>query len=900
MAQLGNRYVRSAMLAGISASALLVSSAAFAQDAAPAAEEQSTGNDIIVTTRRFEERLQDVPISVTAITAQELERQGIEDLTDVAEKTVGFAFENFTGIQAQPVIRGQTNLRTTSPVQNVATSLNGIYIQRGYFIDQGLLDLERIEIIKGPQSALYGRNAFAGVISLQTRSPDLEELSGRISGTVGTDSRYEFKAGINVPIAPGTFAIYAASGYSTFDGTWRNNHPLANSRNFTDGNVGGYEKRSMQLGAKLKVGPVTAEGMYIRTVRAIESPAAYTISTIGLTNSFNTLNASASGTGTFITGPSSASAAFQNRLFIGELPVNPALAPGEGRLAGIVVDPRSFGLRGPSEIWMGKLSVDTDGPVSFEYLYGHTQASITGRGSSQRDPLLPTVIFGTNVGNVFDSSGSDSSFESDSHEGKAIFAIGDRINGFAGVNFTSTLDIESNAAEFAPVNTLDPPNPQSFFPVAPGNPIPTAVIFRRNTFLERRENVFSAFGFLQFKPTDNLSITLEGRYTEEDQRASDRIAADIGGRGAGFLAAIPPTTTRNTKFFTPRASITYKFSDENNVYFSVGRGYKSGGINGVAANYNRVVATPVPPTFACTGPTVSTVPVTAGQPVPAPAVLAAGQCLRFDQLTPGSGGLSTLQQTYDAETNYTYEIGSKNRFFGGALTLNVAAFYTDWKNLQSNSVRLQPDGTAPVAFTAIVPSLIGNVGDVRIYGFEIEGNYRITPQLRLDFGAAYNNATYKNGTVSQRFGASGNCNVNAGQTSVCTTVVDPRFAFRVLPIGGNRLERTPEFDAVLGLNYDTTFSNGWKFFARADVTYQTKQFADEANLAFIPDRTLVNGAIGVNIDKVNVQLWTKNLLDRQYVSSALFLIGIGGAGSGTYVPILGDRRTVGLTVSSSF
>ena len=86
MADLGIRYARSAMLAGISASALLVSSAAFAQDAAPAAaEEQSTGNDIIVTTRRFEERLQDVPISVTAITAQELERQGIEDLTDVAD-----------------------------------------------------------------------------------------------------------------------------------------------------------------------------------------------------------------------------------------------------------------------------------------------------------------------------------------------------------------------------------------------------------------------------------------------------------------------------------------------------------------------------------------------------------------------------------------------------------------------------------------------------------------------------------------------------------------------------------------------------------------------------------------------------------------------------------------------
>ena len=78
MANLGFRLVRSAMLGGISASALLASSGAFAQDAAPAADDQASSNDIIVTTRRFEERLQDVPISVTAITAQELERQGIE------------------------------------------------------------------------------------------------------------------------------------------------------------------------------------------------------------------------------------------------------------------------------------------------------------------------------------------------------------------------------------------------------------------------------------------------------------------------------------------------------------------------------------------------------------------------------------------------------------------------------------------------------------------------------------------------------------------------------------------------------------------------------------------------------------------------------------------------------
>jgi iron complex outermembrane recepter protein len=902
MTALGSRTVRTALMASISLSALFAAAPGRAQTTAAA--DVDDGNEIVVTTRRIEERLQDVPISVTALTAEALARQNIDDLTDVAEKTVGFAFETFTGPLAQPVIRGQTNLRTTSPVQNVATNLNGIYIQRGYFVDQSLLDLERIEIIKGPQSALYGRNAFAGVINLQTRSPDLEELSGRLSGTIGNYGRYEGKAGINIPIAPGTFAIYAASGYSKFDGTWANNHPLADADVATTrGRLGGWEKRAMQLGAKLKVGIVTAEAMYIRTVRALESNPSYTISTIGNTNAFNTLNASPSGTGTTLvtSGPFGAGGAalLQNRLFVGAIPTLPVLAPGETRRPGLVVDPRSYGLRGPSTIYGGKISVGEDGPVRFEYQYGHTEANIIARGSSQRDPSTPVILppFG-NLGNIFDSSGTDSRFTSDSHEGKVSFDVGSGLTGFVGVNFTKTSDIESNASELAPVNSLAQPDERSLFPVRPGGAIPTTVLFRRTTFLQRTENVFAAFGFLQWKPTANLAITLEGRYTEESQRATDLIAPDFGGAGPAFIALTPPTSRRDAKFFTPRGSITYKFNDDHNIYASVGRGYKSGGINGVAANYNRTTTIVTPGQ----ANQVFVDAITVGSPIPAARSIPTGSTgsVLFTQLTPGTAGLSQLQQNYDAETNWTYEIGSKNRFFGGALTLNVAAYYTDWRNLQSNAVRLQADGTAPVSFAAIVPSTTGNVGDVRIYGFEVEGSWRATRELRIDFGAAYNNARYKTGTVSQRFGASGNCNVAAGATAVCTTVADPRFPFRVLPIGGKQLERTPAFDALLGINYDTKFDNGWGFFARADVTYQTKQYVDEANLAFVPARTLVNGSIGVNIDKFNFQLWAKNLFDKQYATSALFLIGIGGANSASYVPILGERRTIGLTVSTSF
>jgi iron complex outermembrane recepter protein len=866
------------LLVTVSSSAVLWSGAALAQEADAADEAVSSGNDIVVTARRFEERLQDVPSAVSVISAEQLERERLDDLSDIAEKTVGFAFETFTGPLAQPAIRGQTNLRITSPVQNVSTNLNGIYLQRGYFIDQGLLDLERVEIIKGPQSALYGRNAFAGAISLIARGADVDRgFSGKISGTVGTDKRYDAAASLNVPIIPEVLAVFAAAGYSEFDGTWDNPHPLANSRfAATRGNSGGFTKEAYQFGVQFKpIDALTLEGMYIRTERDLEQNPAYTISTTGIGAPVNTLNASPTGVG----------AARQNRLFVGQLPATVAIAPGENRLPGLLLDPRAFGLRGPSEIIIGKARLDTGGPVSIEYIYGRTTANINARGSSPRNALAPAIVFGTDFGVIFDSSGTESKFTSFSHEGRANFDFGP-VTGFLGVNLSKTRDDESNASETAPVNSLAQPGATALFPLGPGLPIPVAQTFRRNTFLRRIENVFSVFGLVNWEPTDALSVTLEGRYTDERLKATDLLAPDIGGLGTNFLAVTPPTGFRNATFFTPRGSISYKLTEDNTIYASIARGYKSGGINGIAANVRRTS-------------TVGGVPVvdliSPGTPIPPPR--AGATAVTFTQLTPGSAGLSALQATYDEETNITYEIGSKNQFFDGRLTLNLAAFYTNWKNLQTNAVRLQADGTAPSAFTFIVPSLIGNVGDVEVYGFEVEGNFKIIPEVRIDFGASYNRARYKQGVFSQRFGASGNCD-----GAVCATQVVPGsgFTFPVLDIGGNQLERTPEFEALLGINFETEFSNGWEFFARTDVTYQTKQFADEANLSFIPDRTLVNASIGLNVGGVGLQAWVKNLLDKKYVSSALFLIGTGGAGSASYVPILGEQLTAGVTASYRF
>ena len=205
-------------------------------------------------------------------------------------------------------------------------------------------------------------------------------------------------------------------------------------------------------------------------------------------------------------------------------------------------------------------------------------------------------------------------------------------------------------------------------------------------------------------------------------------------------------------------------------------------------------------------------------------------------------------------------------------------------------MRLTATGTAP-SFNFIVPSLIENIGGVNVWGAELELVYKVNDWLTLDAGGNYNRVRYTNGSVSQRFGASGNCD-----GLVCAYVPDPLIG-RVLPLGGNQVERVPAFDAAFGASFNGKLNGDNDWFGRIGATYESKQFVDEANLAFVPARLVVNGNVGVNLGRFSINLWAKNLLDKKYISSSLFLIGTGGALSASYVPTLGDRRTVGLTAT---
>ena len=150
-------------------------SLAHAQEAAePVAAEEGARrmNSIVVTTRRQEESLQEVPISITALGDEDLLEKSIGDFDDVAAYTPGLSFRDFvTGFNGVATMRGLAQANVQDAVGNVGVFVDGIYLQRGYMVNFSLADMERIEVVKGPQSALYGQNTFSGAINVVTKKP---------------------------------------------------------------------------------------------------------------------------------------------------------------------------------------------------------------------------------------------------------------------------------------------------------------------------------------------------------------------------------------------------------------------------------------------------------------------------------------------------------------------------------------------------------------------------------------------------------------------------------------------------------------------------------------------------------------------------------------------------------
>lgn len=186
------------------------------------AEEGFFLEEIVVTARNRVETLQSVPISITAFSSESLDNRGIEDLSSLTTQTPGVVFAEASGISSKrPIIRGLSQNTSVGDEANVAVFVDGIYSPGFSGVDVGFDGLERVEVVRGPQSALYGRNSFAGAVNYITKRPGNElEYGGR--GTYGMYGRWHASAFGSAPIMGEKLAVRVDGGLSSTGGAFRN------------------------------------------------------------------------------------------------------------------------------------------------------------------------------------------------------------------------------------------------------------------------------------------------------------------------------------------------------------------------------------------------------------------------------------------------------------------------------------------------------------------------------------------------------------------------------------------------------------------------------------------------------------------------------------------------------
>ena len=194
--------------------------------------------EVVVTARRISERLQDVPLSIRALTGKDLEDRGIVNLSDLSLATPGLSYSPDFGRTAErPVIRGISALRQEAP-QPVSVFIDGVFV-RDAALGLAIDDAVRVEIIKGPQSALYGRSTYAGAINYITVKPK-GELNGKVSLTVAGDGERSVFGAVTVPIQQDMLSLRVRARHYEFGGQYTNlqtGHKLGNEKT----NAGGLQ-----------------------------------------------------------------------------------------------------------------------------------------------------------------------------------------------------------------------------------------------------------------------------------------------------------------------------------------------------------------------------------------------------------------------------------------------------------------------------------------------------------------------------------------------------------------------------------------------------------------------------------------------------------------------------------
>jgi iron complex outermembrane receptor protein len=763
--------------------------------------------EITVTARAREERLQDIPLAIAVFTAEDIEDAGFQDLGDLAKNTAGMEF-NPRGSGRPGRVDSVIRLRGVSEspfdhLQPASLFIDGNYVL-GTAATIGLQDIERVEVIKGPQSAFFGRNTFAGAVNYITRTPSLTGYSTQISASAATYDKYDMSILTSGPLVSGKVA-YQLNGRLYHRGAeWRatDGDGLGEeSSKFVSGVL--YAEPADQLSIKFRAyfqkdddgQPISGQirgrffdsctGKTVQRLDANGNPATFSPRQYicGRLPEFGTNEPNL----TILSRETNIRPAilFQNRtggpqpdLLIRSLLGN----AGDAYLGKNVPDLDRFGMV-RNQI---RLALNVD----YNFGDGYSANLLAGWNDTR-----------LNLAQDYDFTDESYWFSMDpkyardkSIEARINSPQDQRLRWLIGGTYYDQTFITNSAGGQAIAMCF---NTCAVGPVFAGVPPTNGNIAK----------VWGAYGSVSYD-FGKFTLDLETRYLR------DRRSVIIS--GSNF------TTTFNQ--FTPRIILTYKPTDKTTFYAQASRGVLPGTTNGI-------VATCSPDTFLT--PYISAL---TGQPS------TASECAQLEsQVGPDQFKKATTSQMLDA-----LEVGWKQALFEDKVRFNMTAWHYTWKNRPfSLTVNYFRDDVNPAnrdRRPAAVPTTLGIFvpGSQKLWGVEFESFAAITPNLEANLNVSWSDNKF----------------VKLDNRSLIALV-----GFTNLK--GLEIDRNPHWQGNLALTYTDTLNDTWDWYSRVDVSYYGATWADIHNLAQTDPYSLTHLRLGVKRDDLRVEFFVRNLFQER-------------------------------------
>ncbi len=824
--------------------------------------------EIKVTARKKAENLQDIPVQVDVISAQEIERAGITSLEDIAKMSASMVFDNgFSQSDTRITLRGLSPIRGR---QNVAVLQDGVDLSSENLtigggtslINSRLFDLERVEVVKGPQSALYGRSAFAGAINYVTKKPTQENQSS-ISATIASESEMDLRAswsgGINENTAVGVnFASWSRDGYHD---NLVSGQPVGGEEGIAGSITFNYEpSEDFSLVTRFEY-----------TDDDFEPAAQYQQS--GTTMLPIPANAIAPVNTCIIPTPTMCLAYYTSGKVISPLvthmPANVGALPNVDDIGGaqLAINPRTGKDYPGADREIQKFSMTA--VKEFENV---TFTSITGLMEGDVFTFEDPQYRGTTRGPTqFGEIWYDQHTELNSQE----FRVQSNTDG----PFQWTLGLQLWEQEMQlddkSFNTFTYLNMRPWFAPAFLN-APLAMyhgdasdtqgaicapgteggefagcLDRGGSYWERDSDHKSVYAMLEYDISDSWALSVEARYSEEDEKTC---GSDGGGtvdpNGVGFAG--PGQSSVNPSMWTvqicgdheedmttPKVTLTHFASDDFTFYGSLAQAKKPGGISTVTGG--------------------------------------------------GFGMYNPEDNRFEAEEMTVYELGMKSTMMGGKMRFNADIFLQDFTDKQTATQVVNPE-------TGILQSRTTNASKAEVKGLELDVQYFVNDNLSATLSYTHLNAHYSDFTRltagASNLANAGNCTIytDSGGKSTCS-----------IDLSGNPLENAPPNSMVLGLNYNWEASNGATWVAEADIMFQDDRYIDSFKRVYLEGYYKVDLRLGYVTDNLEITAFIDNAFDDTSTRSGfgftdfpnmMFVLPIPsfcgvagpGAGSGIYHP----------------